>query len=675
MNYDNLKKRIDSIFEKYIVGRVSLLLFLISPLMWSKLEQFDDSIDYLHPFVWLKAALVFVFLIYSYIVPFKQFRKINDYLFFVYTFLLTVQVYFFQFAQFAVIFLWLNFIIISLTISRKEILINYYAFSFIVAIFFSVLSGMPIGLHFPYLGHFIILLVCVVIGMNKMKMLDEFKRYERTLDEKNEEFNLFLQNISAMVVVKDDKNNVVMANQAHSDFVGKPLNEIEGKNLEELISKEEAQRCFEEDLQIINSDKPILGKIERYVGKDGDLRWLRMNQIPFKSPGYNNKGLIIISEDITDYMETKKQSEANLIMFRKFFENAPLPIVLTDFTEERKLIDANNAAVHLFGFPYDELLNIKGDDISHEEDRGISAYALLKEDDQQGDVYKYKKRYIHKNGDVLYCDAITTVIRDGMGNPLMMLCMLRDITNENELDIIRKENEQELEKSNKELEQFAYVVSHDLREPLRMITSYIQLLGRRYISKLEDREADEFMEYVVGGAKRMDHLIQDILEYSRVGRKNKELSMIDLNEVYFIVVQNLRSSINEKKADIEAALFHPVYGNRTMMIALLQNLIGNALKYSHPDRIPAIRISQVLDGDSMVLSVEDNGIGIEAAHLELIFAVFQRLHTREEYSGTGIGLALCKKIVDNMGGDIWVESEPNKGSTFFVKIPLEKDDE
>jgi PAS domain S-box-containing protein len=229
----------------------------------------------------------------------------------------------------------------------------------------------------------------------------------------------------------------------------------------------------------------------------------------------------------------------------------------------------------------------------------------------------------------------------------------------------------QLEASNNELQSFAYVTSHDLQEPLRMITSYLQLLERRYGESLDDN-AREFIGYAVDGARRLQRLIKDLLEYSRVGTRGKPFAPTDMEKVLADALANLTVAI----ADARAAVVHDplplVDADETQMVSLLQNLIGNALKYRAPDRPPEIAIHVERTGLDWLFAVQDNGIGIDPQHFQRIFMVFQRLHGRQEYEGTGIGLAVCKKIVERHGGRIWVDSLPGRGSTFYFTLPAER---
>jgi len=223
-----------------------------------------------------------------------------------------------------------------------------------------------------------------------------------------------------------------------------------------------------------------------------------------------------------------------------------------------------------------------------------------------------------------------------------------------------------LKRSNTELEQFAYVASHDLQEPLRMVASYVKLLEKRNKDKL-DADSIDFINFAVDGAIRMQRLINDLLTYSRVSTKGKPFEVVKCNTVFEATIKNLEVAIREKKAVITHDFLPELKGDEGQLVQLFQNLIGNALKFCK-DRTPGIRITAKQEARAWVFGVHDNGIGIAPENHERVFQIFQRLHSREEYEGTGIGLAVCKKIVERHGGRIWVESEVKKGTTIWFTL-------
>jgi hypothetical protein len=228
---------------------------------------------------------------------------------------------------------------------------------------------------------------------------------------------------------------------------------------------------------------------------------------------------------------------------------------------------------------------------------------------------------------------------------------------------------EELVRTNIELERFMYISSHDLKEPLRMITSYLKLLARRYQNKL-DSDADEFIGYALEGAERMDQLVRDVLDYARLGERSKKLAKVDCNEVLDYCLSSLQISIEESAAVVTKDTLPTLIADRTQLGQLFQNLIANGIKFRTKEP-PRVHVSAVRKAEGIVFSVRDNGIGIESQYLDRIFLIFQRLHSRGEYPGTGIGLAICKKIVEGHGGRIWADSQPGKGSTFYFTLPAD----
>ncbi|MBN1393489.1 MAG: PAS domain S-box protein [Pirellulales bacterium] len=224
----------------------------------------------------------------------------------------------------------------------------------------------------------------------------------------------------------------------------------------------------------------------------------------------------------------------------------------------------------------------------------------------------------------------------------------------------------QLARSNKELEQFAYVASHDLQEPLRVVGGYVQLIERRYKDRL-DSEADQFIRYIVEGVARMQQLIADLLNFSRVDTRGNPFRNVGMEAVLDSAISNLEAVIAESGAAITRGPLPEVCGDEIQLVQLMQNLIGNAIKF-RGDAPPAIDVSASREGNRWLFAVRDNGIGIEREYWDRLFVIFQRLHTRQKYEGTGIGLAVCKRIVERHGGSIWLDSKPGRGTTFFFTI-------
>jgi light-regulated signal transduction histidine kinase (bacteriophytochrome) len=246
----------------------------------------------------------------------------------------------------------------------------------------------------------------------------------------------------------------------------------------------------------------------------------------------------------------------------------------------------------------------------------------------------------------------------------------RNITDRKLAEQERERLLSDLARSNKELEHFAYVASHDLQEPLRMVTSFLQLLQRRYEGRL-DEKADEYIHFAVDGVDRMHNLIEALLSYSRITKRGAEFKPVNADHALSHALANLTAAIAETGATVTTDSLPTISGDETQLVQLFQNLIGNGIKYQKAGARAVVHISAKQDGANWVFSVQDNGIGIEAQHFDAVFQIFQRLHTRSQYPGTGIGLAICKRIVERHHGRIWIESSPGQGTTFFFTMPVE----
>lgn len=336
----------------------------------------------------------------------------------------------------------------------------------------------------------------------------------------------------------------------------------------------------------------------------------------------------------------------------------------------------NPSARRLLGWADDEGVGLALHDAVHHHRADGTAYPscecpmfLTLRDGQPREVTD--EVYWRKDGTAFPVEySVSAIRRDDVTTGVVVV--FRDITQRRAIEQALHDKTAELERSNTELEQFAYVASHDLREPLRMVTSYMALLERRYGDRL-DQDARDFIAFARDGAQRMDRLVLDLLEYSRIGRIAPPKETLTLRQIVDDAVRPLQAQTEAEggAVRVEDGLddLPPVFGCRDELARLVQNLVANALKYHHPDRPPLVTLSARRDGAAVVLSVADNGIGIDPQYFDRIFMIFQRLHTREQYPGTGIGLAICKRVAEQHGGRIWLESTPGQGSTFHVRLP------
>lgn len=355
--------------------------------------------------------------------------------------------------------------------------------------------------------------------------------------------------------------------------------------------------------------------------------------------------------------------------FRRFFDDAPIGKVMT--APGGGLLRVNKAFCEMLGYDDGELANVSFATITHPDDIPQSRECIRQLLGGERDTYSMEKRYLTRDGRAVWTHVTTRLQRDEEGKPLHFLTHILDISERKRADERLQATVAELRRSNEELEQFAYVASHDLQEPLRMVSSYTQLLRQRYRDKL-DAEGNEFIDYAVDGAKRMQRLIQDLLMYSRVTTKGGPLEPVDVHEALEVAVSSLQVSIRETAALVTNEPLPVVRGDPTQVTQLLQNLIGNALKFHKPGESPRVHISAARGGEDprfWTFRVADQGIGIDPKYFGRLFVIFQRLHTRHEYPGTGIGLALCKRIVERHSGRIWIESELGKGTTCLFTLP------
>jgi chemotaxis family two-component system sensor kinase Cph1 len=365
-----------------------------------------------------------------------------------------------------------------------------------------------------------------------------------------------------------------------------------------------------------------------------------------------------------ELQRAKLELEESELKYRDLYEFAPVGYITFDATGTIREI--NLAGASLIGTTRNNLINRRlqlflapGSGTQFDE---FCASALKSDTRQTCEVHLGNRAQVHKSVRIE-----GQAIENNSGSIAVFRAFLLDVTEQRQLEEEAIASTKNLERSNLELEQFAYVASHDLKEPLRMVTSFSQLLAQRYRGKL-DPDADEFIGYIVEGAHRMDALINDLLDFSRVASQRKPFAPTDMNRVVEKVIHDLSVTIREKGAEVEVGPLPTVMADNSQMTQLFQNLIANAIKFHGNDPIRIEIRAEKLD-DEYKFSVRDNGIGIPQEYFEKIFVIFQRLHTSEKYVGTGIGLAICRRIVERHGGRIWAESEVGQGSTFFFTIP------
>jgi PAS domain S-box-containing protein len=441
---------------------------------------------------------------------------------------------------------------------------------------------------------------------------------------------------------------------------------------EELLGKSSSEFFYDqEQLVTVQTSRDHLKMGEtiqkdmKFRCKDGSKLYTLYNATPlFDSDGIHI-GNLAMHSDITERKnaeEALKKSEEKL---KQALESGNIGI--WDWDRKMNSIFLDNRAEQMFGLDPETFgKTYKFEDFINEEDIPILKRSLR--DSLDNDLpFETIFRVKSKTGTLRYISSKGHIVKDNEGKVLKLSGICSDITDlkEGSEKLISKINE-ELLRSNIELENFAYVASHDLQEPLRMVSSFTQLLEMKYKDKL-DNEALEYIHFAIDGSKRMYDLINGLLAYSRIHTKGKEFDRVDLNIVMENAIKFLTLKIQERNAIIKSDALPIVKGDYSQLIQLFQNLITNGIKFNNK-KIPRINISVKSENDHYLISFKDNGIGIDPQYFDRIFRMFQRLLPKDQYEGTGIGLAICKRIVERHGGNIWVESESGKGSTFYFTI-------
>ncbi len=466
----------------------------------------------------------------------------------------------------------------------------------------------------------------------------------------------------AMVVVNQGGEIVLLNVQAEKQF-GYRRDELLGQKVTNIIPVGFAERLIADDLRSTED------ALAQQIGTGIELIGLRKDggEFPIEimlSPLESAEGTLVTAA--IRNISVRKAAETHLAQmegrYRGLLEAAPDAMVVVNQGGEIVLL--NVQAEKQFGYRRDELLGQKVTNIIPEgfAERLIADDLRSAEDasaQQIGTGIELIAR--RKDGSEFPIELMLSPLRNAEGT--LVTAAIRDIGVRKKAAVVLLQKVEELHRSNEELGQFAYIASHDLQEPLRMVASYTQLLSRRYKGKL-DSDADEFIAFAVDGASRMQRLIQDLLAYSRVGTKGKDLLETSSEDALQQALVNLRGAIEESRAVITHDPLPAVMADETQLTQLFQNLVGNAIKYQRPG-IPRVHVSAAKNGGrTWDFAVKDNGLGIDPQYFERIFGMFQRLHKRDEFAGTGIGLAICKKIVERHGSKISVESQPGHGSTF-----------
>ena len=512
-----------------------------------------------------------------------------------------------------------------------------------------------------------------VVGPREVaELAAELNRMIETGERREEDLRRFraAMDISGDAILLVDRATLryVDVNQTFCELLGYRREEIVGMTPMDVFSADRETLERDYDMLIVDKDSSANVIEGSYRRKNGTLVPVEARRRAM----FTGSGWIIVgtATDITERKRAEaalRQSEAR---FRRTFELAGSGVAHIGL--DRRFLRVNRRLCEILGYSEPELLALTGRQISHPDDLDMIDQQRPRLHAGEIDAIRLEKRYLRKDGTPVWVALTMTVERDSGGGALYEIAIYDDIDSRKQAEAALRGTHDELARSNAELEQFAYVASHDLQEPLRMVASYTQLLGKRYGDRLEG-DAKEFMAYIVDGAGRMKQLIEDLLTYSRVGTRGREFKRVKLETVVERAKTNLRAALEESGGELTHEALPEVEGDEMQLVQLMQNLAGNALKF-HGEAAPRVHVSSQEREQEWEISVRDNGIGIEPQYFERIFMVFQRLHDKGTYPGTGIGLAICKKVVDRHRGRLWVDSAPGKGSRFNFTLPKKRDD-
>ncbi|MCA9837543.1 MAG: PAS domain S-box protein [Trueperaceae bacterium] len=454
-------------------------------------------------------------------------------------------------------------------------------------------------------------------------------------------------------------------NEAICKIVGYSKEELLNLTFQDITHPDDLDSDLSYVQELLERKRDSYRMEKRYFRKDGEIVWVQLSVAVVLGENGQVDYFISQIQDITEQKRAQLQLHESEARFRSAFDNAGAGMALVGL--EGHYLEVNEALCKMLGYSEEELLAKRFQDITPESDRLAEEPHLSSMATNTMQTFQREKQFIRKDGKRIWVLLSVSNVYDISGKVAYFVNQIQDISTLKRTTQDLQAHTKKLERSNRDLQDFAYVASHDLQEPLRMVSSYVQLLERRYSNKL-DQDAKDFIAFAVDGAQRMQRLINDLLAFSRVGTHGKAFELVSLEACLEDAKKNLRLLIGETACQINSETLPELWLDYSQMVLLFQNLIANAIKF-RSDASPIIDISQKDLQTDWLISIRDNGIGIEAKYLEDIFTLFRRLHTRDVYEGTGIGLAVCRRIVERHGGKLWAESEPGKGSSFHISLP------
>jgi len=499
--------------------------------------------------------------------------------------------------------------------------------------------------------------------------ITERKIAEEALRENERRYRLLAENVTDIIWTVDMDLRYTYISPSVTRLQGYSVEEAMALSVDETLtpaSMEVVMKTLADELARENGGQKDVHRsqtleFEQYC-KDGHTIWTEATMTFLRDPDGRPVGILGVTRDITERKRAEETLQKSEERYRDLFENANDLIQSVD--SEGNFVYINMKWLETLGYSKEELKKLNLTDILR-KDQIPHCMEIFKKVCSGETFGKVETIFITKDGrEIIVEGNVNAYFKDGRF--VSTRGIFRDITERKQAEDKLEQTVAKLARSNAELEHFAYIASHDLQEPLRMVSSYVQLIERRYKGRL-DEDADEFIAFAVDGASRMRALINGLLTYSRVDTRAKPFEPTDSEIIFKQATDNLKVAIEESGAVITHDPLPTVMADDLQLSQLLQNLIGNGIKFSS-ERQPQINVSAEKKENEWLFSIRDNGIGIDPKNQERIFQIFKRLHSRSEYQGTGIGLAVCKKIAERHGGRIWVESGLGKGSTFYFTI-------